>query len=87
MKLTKRQKFGFITMLLCMVFMAYSCSDDTSDSESMLYGKVTGIITDVSSSPLEGVSVVVDESGLTATMVEQLLLQMHRENSLSKIFQ
>lgn len=67
MKLTKRQKFGFITMLLCMVFMAYSCSDDTSDSESMLYGKVTGIITDVSSSPLEGVSVVVDESGLTAT--------------------
>ena len=39
----------------------------TSDSESMLYGKVTGIITDVSSSPLEGVSVVVDESGLTAT--------------------
>ena len=29
--------------------------------------KVTGIITNLSSSPLEGVSVVVDESGLTAT--------------------
>ena len=68
MELTKMRKiFSFAAMLLCMAFMFCSCSDDTSDSGAVLYGKVKGIVTDISSLPLEGVTVVVDESGLTAT--------------------
>ena len=73
MELTKMRKiFSFAAMLICMVFMATSCSDDVSDGDAMLYGKVTGIVTDVLSSPLEGVTVVVDESGLTSTEGEKI---------------
>lgn len=68
MELTKmRNFFSFIAVLLCMVFMFGSCTDDVSDNESMIYGKVKGVVTDVSSMPIEGVTVVVDESGLNAT--------------------
>lgn len=52
---------------LCVAFMAGSCSDDDSDGGATLYGKVTGVVTDDLASPLEGVTVTVDESGLTAT--------------------
>lgn len=62
-----RNFFSFIAVLLCMVFMFGSCTDDVSDNESMIYGKVKGVVTDVSSMPIEGVTVVVDESGLNAT--------------------
>ena len=62
-----RNSFSFIAVLLCMVFMFGSCTDDVSDNESMIYGKVKGVVTDVSSMPIEGVTVVVDESGLNAT--------------------
>ena len=62
-----RNYFSFIAVLLCMVFMFGSCTDDVSDNESMIYGKVKGVVTDVSSMPIEGVTVVVDESGLNAT--------------------
>ena len=68
MELTKKRNFfSFIAVLLCMVFMFGSCTDDVSDNESMIYGKVKGVVTDVSSMPIEGVTVVVDESGLNAT--------------------
>ena len=67
MELTKKRNFfSFIAVLLCMVFMFGSCTDDVSDNESMIYGKVKGVVTDVSSMPIEGVTVVVDESGLNS---------------------
>lgn len=68
MKQTRKFKvFGLMAMLLSMVFMASSCSDDDTGDGAVSYGKVTGIVTDVLSSPLEGVTVVVDDSGITAT--------------------
>lgn len=56
-----------MTMLISMVFMVSSCSDDDTDGGALSYGKVTGVVTDDLSSPLEGVTVQVDGSGITAT--------------------
>lgn len=63
----KFKVFGLMAMLLSMVFMAVSCSDDDAGDGAVSYGKVTGVVTDVLSSPLEGVTVLVDGSGITAT--------------------
>lgn len=46
--------------------MASSCSDDDTGGRALSYGKVTGVVTDDLSSPLEGVTVLVDGSGITA---------------------
>ena len=46
--------------------MASSCSDDDTGGRALSYGKVTGGVTDDLSSPLEGVTVLVDGSGITA---------------------
>lgn len=68
MKQAKKLKiFGLMTMLVSMVFMASSCSDDDAGGGALSYGKVTGVVTDDLSSPLEGVTVQVDGSGITAT--------------------
>lgn len=56
-----------MTMLISMVFMVSSCSDDDTGGGALSYGKVTGVVTDDLSSPLEGVTVLVDGSGITAT--------------------
>lgn len=63
----KLRVFGLMTMLISMVFMVSSCSDDDTDGGALSYGKVTGVVTDDLSSPLEGVTVQVDGSGITAT--------------------
>ncbi len=47
--------------------MVSSCSDDDTGGGALSYGKVTGVVTDDLSSPLEGVTVLVDGSGITAT--------------------
>ena len=68
MKQAKKLKvFGLMTMLISMVFMVSSCSDDDTGGGALSYGKVTGVVTDDLSSPLEGVTVLVDGSGITAT--------------------
>ena len=68
MKQAKKLKvFGLMTMLISMVFMVSSCSDDDTGGGALSYGKVTGVVTDDLSSPLEGVTVQVDGSGITAT--------------------
>ena len=41
--------------------------DDDTGGGALSYGKVTGVVTDDLSSPLEGVTVLVDGSGITAT--------------------
>ena len=66
MKQAKKLKvFGLMTMLISMVFMVSSCSDDDTGGGALSYGKVTGVVTDDLSSPLEGVTVLVDGSGYT----------------------
>ena len=68
MKQAKKLKvFGLMTMLISMVFMVSSCADDDTGGGALAYGKVTGVVTDDLSSPLEGVTVQVDGSGITAT--------------------
>ena len=55
MKQAKKLKvFGLMTMLISMVFMVSSCSDDDTGGGALSYGKVTGVVTDDLSSPLEG---------------------------------
>ena len=63
----KLKVFGLMTMLISMVFALSSCSDDDTGGGALSYGKVTGVVTDDLSSPLEGVTVQVDGSGITAT--------------------
>lgn len=65
-QLKKLKVFGLMAMLISMVIMASSCSDDDTGGRALSYGKVTGVITDDLSSPLEGVTVLVDGSGITA---------------------
>jgi hypothetical protein len=87
MKQAKKLKvFGLMTMLISMVFMVSSCSDDDTGGGALSYGKVTGVVTDDLSSPLEGVTVLVDGSGITATPVLKPR-QIHRVYIHSKTFQ
>ena len=65
-QLKKLKVFGLMAMLISMVIMASSCSDDDTGGRALSYGKVTGVVTDDLSSPLEGVTVLVDGSGITA---------------------
>ena len=47
MKQAKKLKvFGLMTMLISMVFMVSSCSDDDTGGGALSYGKVTGVVTD-----------------------------------------
>ena len=62
-QLKKLKVFGLMAMLISMVIMASSCSDDDTSGKALSYGKVTGVVTDDLSSPLEGVTVLVDGSG------------------------
>ena len=79
MKQAKKLKvFGLMTMLISMVFMVSSCSDDDTGGGALSYGKVTGVVTDDLSSPLEGVTVQVDGSGITATPDGLGPRQIHR---------
>ena len=59
-QLKKLKVFGLMAMLISMVIMASSCSDDDTGGRALSYGK------DDLSSPLEGVTVLVDGSGITA---------------------
>ena len=43
-----------MTMLISMVFMVSSCSDDDTGGGALSYGKVTGVVTDDLSSPWRG---------------------------------
>ncbi|MCI1647497.1 MAG: carboxypeptidase-like regulatory domain-containing protein [Bacteroides sp.] len=56
-----------MTILICMVCLVSSCSDDDENTGTQLYGTVTGIVTDDLSSPLSGVTVTVDDTDITAT--------------------
>ena len=53
----KAESLGLMTMLISMVFALSSCSDDDTGGGALSYGKVTGVVTDDLSSPLEGVTV------------------------------
>jgi hypothetical protein len=45
MKQAKKLKvFGLMTMLISMVFMVSSCSDDDTGGGALSYGKVTGVV-------------------------------------------
>ena len=63
--------FGLTAILSGMAFMAGSCSDDDQDDGTALRGKVTGVVTDDQSSPIEGVTVSVKDSEITATTNSQ----------------
>lgn len=68
MKQKEVKIFRLLAILLCMVFTTLtSCSDDDSDGKAVTYGTVTGMVTDDLLKPLEGVEVLVDGSGITAT--------------------
>lgn len=75
-----------MTMLISMVFMVSSCSDDDTGGGALSYGKVTGVVTDDLSSPLEGVTVLVDGSGITATPDGPQATTIHRVYIHSKHF-
>ena len=51
-QLKKLKVFGLMAMLISMVIMASSCSDDDTGGRALSYGKVTGVVTDDLSSPL-----------------------------------
>lgn len=59
--------WGTMTVLVCMVWLFGSCSDDDKNSGPQSYGTVTGVVTDDLSSPLSGVTVTVDGTDVTAT--------------------
>ena len=50
-QLKKLKVFGLMAMLISMVIMASSCSDDDTGGRALSYGKVTGVVTDDLSSP------------------------------------
>ncbi len=58
---------GTMTVLVCMVCLVGSCSDDDKNSGPQSYGTVSGVVTDDLSSPLSGVTVTVDGTDITAT--------------------
>lgn len=86
-QLKKLKVFGLMAMLISMVIMASSCSDDDTGGRALSYGKVTGVVTDDLSSPLEGVTVLVDGSGITAAPDVLRPRQIRRVYIHSKIFQ
>lgn len=56
-----------MTILICMVCLVSSCSDNDENTGTQLYGTVTGIVTDDLSSPLSEVTITVDDTDITAT--------------------
>lgn len=56
-----------MTILICMVCLVSSCSDDDENTGTQLYGTVTGVVTDDLSSPLSEVTITVDDTDITAT--------------------
>ena len=86
-QLKKLKVFGLMAMLISMVIMASSCSDDDTSGRALSYGKVTGVVTDDLSSPLEGVTVLVDGSGITLHRTVLRPRQIRRVYIHSKTFQ